>query len=107
MKEEIPDPFGAFLERQGVQVIDVTPTIEELISLCSGSNGQRFRWLKNCKTHWIAQARAEHAKSSKYPESEIENSLKDIKATGKTPREALENLIKELPTQLSSRLKNI
>ena len=70
--------------------------LEQLIDLCSGYNGQRFRWLKNCKTHWIAQAQAEHDKSSKYPNSEIENSLKDIKAEGKTPREALENLIKLL-----------
>lgn len=71
-------------------------TLEELIESCEGEDGQRFRWLKNCKTHYIAQARAKHAKSNKYPESNIENSLKDIKAIGKTPREALQNLIKLL-----------
>ena len=60
--------------------------MEELIIKCNGENGARFRWLKNCKTYWLAQARPKHNKIMP----------KDIVAKGKTPKEALENLVKLL-----------
>lgn len=68
-------------------------TIEELIEMCEGEHGQCFKVLKNNKTHWTATARPKHPKSNRYPDA-LEGKLpKDIKANGKTPREALENLV--------------
>lgn len=71
-------------------------TIEELIQMCEGEHGQRFKVLKNNKTHWIASARPKHPKSNRFPDAPEGNLPKDIKATGKTAREALENLVKAL-----------
>ena len=70
--------------------------LSELIQECNGDNGQRFRWLKNCKTHWLAQARPEHPKSAKYPDAQDFLIGKDIKAEGKTPEEAVTNLLEKL-----------
>ena len=61
-------------------------TIEELVEKCNKKNGMRLRWLKNEKTHWLAQARPEHTMPMP----------PDLKAKGKTIREALENLIIEM-----------
>lgn len=74
------------------------PTLSELIEACNGELGQRFRWLKNHKTHWVAQARPKHAISKKYPNSPIERGGmgKDLKGQGKTPEEAVAKLWLEL-----------
>lgn len=68
------------------------PTLEELIEACGGKWGQRFRWLSNEKTYWLAQARPMHPKSKKYPDSPIKKTMPDIKAKGQTPSEAVANL---------------
>ena len=61
------------------------PSLSELIEACYGERGQRFRWLKNCKDKWMAQARPEHPIVTK-----------DIKAFGSTPEEAVARLYIEL-----------
>ncbi len=74
-------------------------TLEDLIAMCDGQHGQRFKNLKNNKTFWTATARPKHPKSNKYPDAPEGNLPKDIKADGKTPREAVENLLNILSPQ--------
>jgi len=67
------------IEYQGVTYQKPTePTLSELIQECGNEpKGIYFRWLKNEKTQWHAQAR-------RHP-----SSLGDVRAKGSTPEEAV------------------
>lgn len=60
-------------------------SLEDLMEACNGPDGQRFRWLKNKKDHWLAQARPIHPITRK-----------DHKGVGPTPRQAMINLLEDI-----------
>lgn len=73
-------------------------TIEELIEMCKGEFGQRFKRLKIIspsleKSKWEATATSPSAKCKKFPDSPITRKAMDFYATGNSPREAIVNLV--------------